>query len=81
MQYDEIIELSQQKSSNTMFNEQIKHKSVLSFHKRDCNQGDVSTPYVNSKEKVGDMFTKVLPKNLFVFFCYKLGMTNIQTPA
>ena len=62
-------------SNNLVIHTKTKHIAIKYHYLRELVQGkEVRLEYVNTKEKIVDIFTKALPKNSFVYVRGKLGV-------
>ena len=54
----------------------VKHFDIKYHFIRECALlGKITIKYVHTKDNVADMFTKPLPKPLFVCLCHILGIS------
>lgn len=60
----------------------MKHSEVNCHFVHEKNQENmISTSYVKTGEKLGDILTKALNGMRVEYLCNKLGMINIYTPT
>ncbi|RVW19278.1 hypothetical protein CK203_093782 [Vitis vinifera] len=58
--------------------QRTKHVEIdQHFIKEKINEGVIYTPFIASKSKLADMFTKALPLNIYSLLIDKLGMLDI----
>ena len=66
-------------SKNPMMHTKTKHNSIKYHFLRELVQDkEVRLEYVNTKEKIVDIFTKSLPKNVFLYLRDKLGVIPLS---
>ena len=69
-------------ASNPVFHEQTKLIEIYCYFVREKIQlGFISIGYVKTRERLGDIFTKVLSGDRATYLCNKLGMINIYAPT
>lgn len=65
-------------ANNPIFHERTKHiKADNHFIKEIVMSKKVVTPYIKSKDQLGDVFTKALGRNIFFVMYSKLGLSDI----
>ena len=66
-------------SNNPMIHTKTKHVAIKQhFLKELVQDKEVRLEYVNTKEKITDMFTKPLPKEAFMYLRGKLGVIPLS---
>ncbi|GLJ52754.1 hypothetical protein SUGI_1123420 [Cryptomeria japonica] len=64
-------------SKNPVFHSKTKHISIkYNFLKEKVEANEVKLVYVNTKEKIANIFTKPLPKESFEYFGDRLGVSS-----
>ena len=68
-------------SKNLVINTKTKHIAIKYHFLRELVQDkDVRLEYVNTKEKIVEMFTNPLPKDAFLYLRGKLGVIPLSKP-
>ena len=66
-------------SKNLVMHAKIKHIAIKYHYVKDLVEDkEVKIEYVNSKEKIVDIFTKPLPKDAYEYLRGKLGATPLS---
>ena len=66
-------------SKNPVMHSKTKHIAIKYHFLRELVQDkEVKLEYVNTKEKIVDMFTKPLPKDAFLYLRGKLGVIPLS---
>ena len=63
-------------SNNTMMHSKTKHIPIkYHFLREQAAKNTIKLDYVDTKEQIVDIFTNILPKNVFEYLKHKLGVT------